>query len=184
MERCFGTHSTEPMNESLSLILRRCILEKRVYGGSLNSPEVKACSILKNAGILLHENEPQTMAYTSPLAKRFIFRNLFPKRSDSDSSPLTLLDLVESVISKMSAGLLRRSTVKGKFPKETVFPHMFLNALAELTPPDCSIRPKLSELFPSRRTRILLPKKPSRGRLIFTSVVLSAGVSSSLPTDL
>jgi len=48
----------------------------------------------------------------------------------------------------MSASVLKNSTLPGDFPKETVFQLLFMEVLALNTPPECSICPKLSKIFP------------------------------------
>lgn len=53
----------------------------------------------------------------------------------------------------MSSTVLKSSTVPGDFPKEAVFQHLFMEGLALHTPPDCSICPELSKIFPSDSNR-------------------------------
>jgi hypothetical protein len=147
MARCFGSSHSNPIGDDFKNFLKRCFVNEKIQLNSLENPaDVASYSSLKKAGILV-ELPDTTFAFSSMLAKRYYFKWIFPKRSMF--TPKTLPDLIRSVISSMSANILKNSTVAGDFPKEAVFQHLFMEGLALFTKPDCSICPELSKIFPA-----------------------------------
>ena len=147
MARCFGSRHSNPVGDEFKKFLKRCFAQDRTsLNGFMIQEDIDSYSSLKKAGILL-EFPDKTFGFSSPLAKRYYFNWIFPKRSVM--VPLSLTDLVRNVVSSMSAAILKNSTRPGEFPKEAVFQHLFMEGLAAFTPPDCCICPELSKIFPS-----------------------------------
>ena len=96
------------------------------------------------AGLIDFPN--QKLIFAFPLAKRYVFWKLFSYRADRN--PDTLFDLVKLSIQMMSSSLLCTSTVTSELPKEGIFQHQFMNALAKNTDLNTYICPELSQLFP------------------------------------
>lgn len=146
MGRCFGdTHST-PIGNDFKMFLKKIMVnEKQILNILANQQDIDSYSSLKKAGILV-ELPDNTLEFSSQLAKRYYFKWIFPNRSLT--SPSTLFKLIGNVVSSMSATTLKNSTRPGYFPKEPVFQHLFMEGLASFTPPNCSICPELSKIFP------------------------------------
>ena len=146
MARCFGSGHSYPAGEDFKNFLQKCFENEKIQLNILsNQQDEESYSSLKKAGILV-ELSDSTFSFSSQLAKRYYFKWIFPKRSDT--APESLIELVRNVISSMSATTLQNSTRLGDFPKEAVFQHLFMEGLASFTPPNCSICPELSKIFP------------------------------------
>lgn len=147
MARCFGSRHSKPVGNDFKNFLKRCFADDLIqFNGLMNEEDNDAYSSLKKAGILV-EYPDTTFGFSSPLAKRYYFKWIFPNRSLT--APSSLVELIRNVVSSMSATILANSTEPGDFPKEAVFQHLFMEGLASFTPPDCSICPELSKIFPS-----------------------------------
>jgi hypothetical protein len=120
--------------------------EKQILNSLTNQQDNHSYSSLKKAGILV-EFPDTTFGFSSQLAKRYYFKWIFPNRSLT--APSTLAEFIGNVVSSMSATILKNSTRPGDFPKEAVFQHLFMEGLASFTPPNCSICPELSKIFPA-----------------------------------
>jgi energy-coupling factor transporter ATP-binding protein EcfA2 len=146
MARCFGSGHSKPMGNEFKYFLKRCFVDKSM---ELTSKAVEqdpdSFYSLQKAGILV-KFPNSTFGYSSLLAKRYYFEKIFPDRSDSP--PSSLPELIQNVISTMSSSTLKNSTLPGKFPKEAVFKHLFMDGLELYTPPSCCICPDLSIIFP------------------------------------
>ena len=146
MVRCFGAHHSAPIGNDFKKILIKILLdEKQILNRLDNQQDNDSYSSLKRAGILV-EYPDTTFGFSSPLAKRYYFKWVFPNRSLT--APSALVELIRNVVSRMSATILKNSTTPGDFPKEAVFQHLFMEGLATLTPPTCCICPELSKIFP------------------------------------
>jgi energy-coupling factor transporter ATP-binding protein EcfA2 len=145
MARCFGSRHSKPVGDDFKNFLKRCFSDDRTQlNGLMNQEDNDSYSSLKKAGILV-EFPDTTFGFSSPLAKRYYFKWIFPNRSLT--APSTLAELIGNVVSSMSATILKNSTRPGDFPKEAVFQHLFMEGLASFTPPNCSICPELSKIF-------------------------------------
>ena len=146
MGRCFGVTHSAPIGNDFKTFLKKIMLdEKQTLKSLANQQDNHSYSSLKKAGILV-EFPDTTYGFSSQLAKRYYFKWIFPNRSPT--APSTLVGLIGNVVSSMSATILKNSTRPGDFPKEAVFQHLFMEGLATLTPPTCSICPELSKIFP------------------------------------
>ncbi|KAJ1503809.1 hypothetical protein HMI54_005373 [Coelomomyces lativittatus] len=147
MARCFGSRHSKPVGDDFKNVLKRCFAGDLIQlNGLMNEEDNDSYSSLKKAGILV-KYPNTTFGFSSPLAKRYYFKWIFPNRSLT--APSTLMELIGNVVSSMSATILANSTRPGDFPKEAVFQHLFMEGLASFTPPDCSICPELSKIFPA-----------------------------------
>ncbi|KAI8823202.1 hypothetical protein BJ741DRAFT_634842 [Chytriomyces cf. hyalinus JEL632] len=145
MDRCFGSAHSRPIGEDFKKFLKRIFVKEEDQPQNLAVVEdEKSYASLKKSGILV-ELPDATFTFSSPLAKRYYFKWVFPNRSLT--MPTSLHELVHNVVESMSSNLLNRSTVAGDFPKEAVFQHLFLDGLARFTKADCSICPELSKIF-------------------------------------
>jgi hypothetical protein len=146
MARCFGSNHLNPVGNDLKSFLKALFGNKNLCSYSFESAQDnKIFSALKKAGILA-DLSGNSVGFSSPLAKRYYFKWIFPKRTPD--APSSLRELIEKVISSMSSSVLKNSTL-GEFPKEAVFQHLFMEGLALYTSPGCSICPELSKVFPS-----------------------------------
>ncbi|TPX71022.1 hypothetical protein CcCBS67573_g06320 [Chytriomyces confervae] len=142
MDRCFGSAHSRPIGEDFKKFLKRIFVKEEGQPQNLAVVEdEKSYASLKKSGILV-ELPDATFTFSSPLAKRYYFKWVFPNRSLT--MPTSLHELVHNVVESMSSN---RSTVAGDFPKEAVFQHLFLDGLARFTKADCSICPELSKIF-------------------------------------
>jgi hypothetical protein len=163
MSRCFGNleQLKNPRESNLKIFLEKCFLGGIHSLARSNEEKVLQLIQLEKSGIL--EEVGDGLRFTSPLARRFCGRWLFPNRSDESEKSKTLLELVFKTIGSMSTSLLRSSAYpSGEFPKEAVFQHLFMVALAQCTPPDCSICPELSEVFPNPETEFQIKAPVAR----------------------
>jgi hypothetical protein len=153
MVRCFGSTHSKPVSKDLENCLVNCFLGGIHWLAHPGEVEKTQLIQLKKCGIL--EVTGHGVGFTSPLARRFYAQLLFPNRSAESEKPNTLLGLTIKTIGSMSASLLRNSVTRSdSFPKEAVFQHLFMVALAQSTPPDCMIYPELSEVFPDPQAEI------------------------------
>ncbi|KAI9105807.1 hypothetical protein DFS34DRAFT_690284 [Phlyctochytrium arcticum] len=150
VNRCFGSKQSAPVDSGLRTFLQQCLicpddLEKPTFEDDKTTDHL---SLLMKVGLLV-EVVSNKFAFSSPLAKRYYCRWLFPKRSPS--APANLKVLMKQAISDMSSAILRSSSPGGvDFPKEATFQHLFMQSLAASTPPSCAICPELSTVFPER----------------------------------
>jgi hypothetical protein len=98
----------------------------------LAKKDIKCVTIIKKTGIVV-EDSNGVIGFTSPLAKRFFTRHLFPYRSHTD--PDSLKSLVLDSVKQLSSSRLRGSTSSDSFPKEAVFQNLLMRSLALSTPP-------------------------------------------------
>lgn len=137
----------KPVGDDFKNFLKRCFADSLTQlNGLMNEKDNDSYSSLKKAGILV-EYPDTTFGFSSPLAKRYYFKWIFPNRSLT--APSTLVELIGNVVASMSATILANSTRPGDFPKEAAFQHLFMEGLASFTRPDCSICPELSKIFPA-----------------------------------
>ncbi|KAI9089852.1 hypothetical protein DFS34DRAFT_673037 [Phlyctochytrium arcticum] len=150
VNRCFGSKQSAPVDSGLRTFLQQCLicpddLEKPTFEDDKTADHL---SLLMKVGLLVEVGSIK-FAFSSPLAKRYYCRWLFPKRSPS--APANLKVLMKQAISDMSSAILRSSSPGGvDFPKEATFQHLFMQSLAASTPPSCAICPELSTVFPER----------------------------------
>ncbi|KAF4027937.1 putative AAA domain-containing protein [Phytophthora infestans] len=112
----------------------------------LSDDEMQCFTRLKKAGIVFEDGA--YVNFTSPLAERYYYKWLFPGRGYVN--PTSLYELVRKAIGSMSASVLKQSVVREyDFPKEAVFQHQFMAALALHTMNTCYICPELSRVFPA-----------------------------------
>jgi hypothetical protein len=146
MARCFGSAHSAPIGNDLKSFLKKILVNEKLIRNSFSDKrDTDTYLSLKKAGILV-EFPDSTFGFSSQLAKRYYFKWIFPKRSETD--PLSLSKLIINVVSSMSSTVLKNSTLPGDFPKEAVFQHLFMEGLALHTHPGCSICPELSKIFP------------------------------------
>ena len=146
MARCFGSAHSYPAGNDFKRFLKACFENKRIWCDSFtNLQDEDSYSSLKKAGILV-ELPDSSFGFSSPLAKRYYFKWIFPNRSQT--APSSLRELIRKVVSNMPSTVLKNSTLPGDFPKEAVFQHLFMEGLALHTPPHCSTCPELSKIFP------------------------------------
>ncbi|KAI3631251.1 hypothetical protein MIR68_010741 [Amoeboaphelidium protococcarum] len=146
MARCFGSAHSYPYGNEFKRYLKECFVGQRIrYDGFSNPQDDNVYSQLKKAGILV-ELPDSSVGFSSPLAKRYYFKWMFPNRAQT--APSSLRELIQKVVSSMSSTVLKNSTLPGDFPKEAVFQHLFMEGLVLHTPPNCSICPELSKIFP------------------------------------
>ncbi|KAI9092203.1 hypothetical protein DFS34DRAFT_313491 [Phlyctochytrium arcticum] len=154
MTRCFGEKQSTPVDRNLKTFLESCLLQpgRILQVASLDEEAKRHLRWLTKSGILSDTGQDETaveIKFSSPLAKRFYTRFLFPNRSSSVALPTSLESLMKVAISRLSGSLLRQSTVDdGGFPNETTFQHLLMAAVAASTPPTCQICPELSDVFP------------------------------------
>lgn len=134
IDRCYGN-----LDDFLEGI-KETILQSELQGLGEGSEMSK---LMFKAGLI---ESPKELKFTSPLAKRYIFKKCFPSRSMNN--PSSLIDLIKLSIMSMSSSLLRASTITGALPKEAVFQHLFMTALAANTKIGTYICPELSQIFP------------------------------------
>jgi hypothetical protein len=147
MARCFGSAHSYPVGIDFKKFLKGCFENKSIWRSCFtNLQDDDSYSSLRKAGILV-ELPDASFGFSSPLAKRYFFKWIFPDRSQT--TPSTLRELIRKVVSSMSSTVLKNSSLPGDFPKEAVFQHLFMEGLALHTPPHCSICPELSKIFPS-----------------------------------
>jgi hypothetical protein len=145
MARCFGSVHSAPVGNDFKSFLKGCFANEKGLDRFTNPQDNDSYSSLKKAGILV-EYPDSTFGFSSPLAKRYYFKWIFPGRSET--APSSLSELIRNVVSNMSSTVLKNSTRPGDFPKEAVFQHMFMEGLALYTLPGCYICPELSKIFP------------------------------------
>jgi len=144
--RCFGSAHSAPIGNDFKLFLKKVLVDEKPFqNGFANPQDDDSFSSLKKAGILV-ELPDSSVGFSSSLAKRYYFKWIFPNRSRT--RPSSLRELLIKVVSNMSSTVLKNSTFQGDFPKEAVFQHLFIEGLALYTPPECSICPELSKIFP------------------------------------
>ncbi|KAJ3194109.1 hypothetical protein HDU82_002567, partial [Entophlyctis luteolus] len=132
MDRCFGSAHSDPIGNDFKAFLKKIFVDERVLPHKLVNPEdEQSYASLKKSGILVELGNGD-FAFSSPLAKRYYFKWIFPNRSIT--APTSLHELVRNVIGSMSSNLLAQSTVADDFPKETVFQHLFLNDVSGIVP--------------------------------------------------
>ncbi|KAJ3291264.1 hypothetical protein HDU76_007305 [Blyttiomyces sp. JEL0837] len=142
-----------PIGDDFKKFLKRIVVNENVRPPSLaNKTDEESYLSRQKAGILVENKQDRTFMFSSPLAKRYYFRWIFPDRSFS--KPASLHELVRNVVGSMSSNLLKHSTVPGEFPKEAVFQHMFTEGLARFTKANCSICPELSKVFPDPNSNV------------------------------
>ncbi|KAJ3399638.1 hypothetical protein HDU80_007706 [Chytriomyces hyalinus] len=145
MDRCFGSAHSDPIGDDFKKFLKRIFVKEEGRPQQLAIAENEnTYALLEKTGILV-ELPDSTFAFSSPLAKRYYFKWVFPNRSSS--MPTSLHELVRNVVESMSSNLLHHSAVAGDFPKEAVIQHLFLDGLARFTKADCSICSELSKTF-------------------------------------
>ncbi|OWY90966.1 Crinkler (CRN), partial [Phytophthora megakarya] len=157
----YGRRHVIPSDIEFQTFLIKCLLDD-----SMPLPmqyDERSCFIrLMKTGIIARDAK-SFVKFTSPLATRYYFKYLFPKRGHHN--PSSLNELIRKVIGNMSARVLMQSTVdKNDFPNEATFKHQFMEGLALWTESTCSICPELSKVFPA------LPNQPSqhnRGEIDF-----------------
>ncbi len=142
--RCFGVQLPTPSSK-LRAFLVTCFFQPVPKKHQISKKDDLNLTILNKAGVIL-ENSNGTIGFSSPLAKRFFTKALFPNRSSTN--PLSLKSLIKDSVKRLSSSLLRRSALSDSFPKEAVFQHMLMSSLASLTLPSCAILPELSEVCP------------------------------------
>jgi hypothetical protein len=146
MDRCFGGGHSQPVAEDFKEFLKQCLSKETVaFNGFFNENDVETFYTLRKAGILVGESD-YAISFSSPLARRYYSRLLFPYRADTN--PVNLNQLILKTISSLSASILQNSVFCGDFPKEAVFQHVFMEGLASSTKFDCLICPELSRVFP------------------------------------
>ncbi|RKP16848.1 hypothetical protein ROZALSC1DRAFT_24826 [Rozella allomycis CSF55] len=140
MARCFGSaHKDVP--DHLKSHLISCL------SGTCDIPNEndEYLILLQQSGIVVANWT--FFDYSSPLARRYFFKWLFPNRSDDN--PSTIKELITKAIEHMSASFLKQSTPStDDFPKEAVFQQLMIQGFAKNTTHDCSICPDLSKHFP------------------------------------
>jgi hypothetical protein len=146
MARCFGSGNSNPVGNDFKSFLKGCFENKRMWAeGFVNSQDNDSYLKLKKGTLV--DLPDLSVGFSSHLAKRYHFDWIFPNRSKT--SPSSLRELIIKVVSNMSSTVLKNSTLPGGFPKEAVFQHLFMEELALHTPPECSICPELSKIFPT-----------------------------------
>lgn len=147
MARCFGSQHSIPVSQKLVDFLRRLFFESySVQPLNLNDDDKTTFVSLKKAGILI-END-QLIKFSSPMAKRYYSRLLYPLREENFRLPISMRHIILKTLSQLSPTLLRDVVSNEKrVPKEAVFQHLFMYGLAKSTPPNCSIHPELSKVF-------------------------------------
>ncbi|KAJ1555483.1 hypothetical protein HK096_002497 [Nowakowskiella sp. JEL0078] len=146
MARVFGSEHSYPLEKEFVTFLEEIFTGgKRLAPRNLGEKDEKLFISLQKSGVLI--NRDDMIDFTSPLARRYFIRWLFPQRANED--PDSLHSLMEKCIRSMSASLLLMSTVPGaKFSKEATFQHLTMRGLAENTTPNCAICPELSKIYP------------------------------------
>jgi hypothetical protein len=145
--RLFG-FDVPQIDPSLYECLQNCFLS----GSALNfvDENSKILELVKRGVLALTDYNQATgegkVAFTTPLARRYLMNRIFPNRGDT--VPTDVKSLVVTAIEMMSANSLLQSTPSHNlFPKEAVFQHIFMNSLLACLPPNCQVCPELSMDF-------------------------------------
>jgi hypothetical protein len=147
MTPCFGSAHALPIGPDFKTFMKKVFVDKRLCpSGFTNPQDGESYSSLENAGIL-ELPDSKSFGFSSPLAKRYYFKWLFPSRSET--SPSSLQELIRKVVSNMSCTALTNSSLPGDFPNKAVFQLQFVEGLALHTPPCYSICPDLLKVFSS-----------------------------------
>jgi hypothetical protein len=144
LERCFPS---KKINEQS----RRAILSAVVEAYQANmgdedddgaQADDEAIIMLIKAGIL-----KESMQFSSPIAKRFYYNQVFPRAPRDSEVPETLDDLIVEATKKLSARRLKgaRQEASGvlQSPKEAVYQQLFHESFASLLPVSYRIIPEL-----------------------------------------
>ncbi|KAJ3084154.1 hypothetical protein HK100_009342 [Physocladia obscura] len=144
MARVFGSDHSSPIDASFKNFLASCSTSGLTVAPPILGTDDAVClSSLQKAGILVEIDG--LIGFSSAMAQRYFIQWLFPYRSSTP--PESLNALLKSCIQNLSRSLFVQSVVDG-FPKEATFQHLLMEGLAKFTPPNCSICPELSKVFP------------------------------------
>jgi hypothetical protein len=144
MARVFGSDHSSPIDASFKNFLVSCFTSGLTAAPPILGTDDAVCfSRLQKAGILVEIGG--LIGFSSAMAQRYFIQWLFPYRSSTQ--PESLNALLKICIQNLSRSLLLQSVVDG-FPKEATFQHLLMEGLAKFTPPECSICPELSKVFP------------------------------------
>jgi hypothetical protein len=145
MARCFGSGHPLEMKTSYKEYLLKCCKSPNPAFIVENESDAECLKYLGKSGIIV-ENQG-TFGFSSPLAERYYFNRLYPRRANNN--PDSVVDLVQAAIKSMSSSALRASIIPNSCntPNEGTFQHLFMNGLLENTTPACSICPELSRRF-------------------------------------
>lgn len=142
LERCFPSRK---INEQSGRVILSAVVE--TYQANMGDnddddgakADDKAIIMLIKAGIL-----KESMQFSSPIAKRFYYNQVFPRAPRDSEVPETLDDLIVEATKKLSARRLKgaRQTVSEN-PKEAVYQQLFHESFASLLPVSYRIIPEL-----------------------------------------
>eukprot|EP00523_Entomoneis_sp_CCMP467_P022449 CAMPEP_0168856586 /NCGR_PEP_ID=MMETSP0727-20121128/15265_1 /TAXON_ID=265536 /ORGANISM="Amphiprora sp., Strain CCMP467" /LENGTH=524 /DNA_ID=CAMNT_0008911137 /DNA_START=138 /DNA_END=1709 /DNA_ORIENTATION=- len=146
LERCFPSRK---INEQSQRAILSAVVE--AYQANMGDEEEdndgaqaddEAIIMLIKAGIL-----KESMQFSSHIAKRFYYNQVFPRAPRGSEVPETLDDLIVEATKKLSARRLRgaRQEASGvmQSPKEAVYQQLFHEAFASLLPVSYRIIPEL-----------------------------------------
>jgi hypothetical protein len=98
MARCFGSAHSYPVGNDFKRFLKNCFENNKMMcrDSFINLKDDDSYSSLKKAGILV-ELSGSSFGFSSPLAKRYYFKWIFPNRSQTP--PSSLQELIRKVVS-------------------------------------------------------------------------------------
>jgi hypothetical protein len=147
LTRCFGSSISNNISSELKSILIECLFDRPLQKNNITSTDdLESITELIKSGILV-EDAGSYVEFTSPVAKRFYSRKLFPNRALSN--PTSLTNLLKKTIEAMSASLLAKADSSNGLPNEATFQHLFFTCLASNTRGDCQITAELSKTLSS-----------------------------------
>lgn len=141
LERCFPVSEID--DDARSVILDALVEAYQADMGrdSVRTSEAAIIKLIKG-GILT-----ESMRFTSPIAERFYYHEVFPRAASGTDVPETIDDLIERATEKLSARRLRvacqETSGEWQSPKEAVFQQLFHEAIASLLPVSYRIIPEL-----------------------------------------
>ena len=147
MWRCYGTTRSQAMGQESKNFLERliCSTGPQVVNGNLSNGDLKLFWGLRKHGILTQDESSKQIQFTSIMARRYYFNDLFPNRAEKN--PNNISDLIRKTLKHLDYQVLRSSTMPDYHIKEATFQHLFLAALAKCTTPGISILPEMSITF-------------------------------------
>lgn len=143
MERCFGPNHSQSITQDFVDFLRNVFVNKELKRIDMTEQDEVVYYDLLKAGILVESKN--IVDFSSEMARRYYFKQLFPNRSLLN--PSSLVDLIRNCVSRFSSSFLQKTVIAGQFPKEATFQHILFNSLAECTECSTFIYPELSRSF-------------------------------------
>jgi hypothetical protein len=141
MGRCYGSNHSTPFGNDFKEYLKRIwVNEKLIQNGFSDERDNDSFLRLKKNGII-GETTSGYFGFSSPLAKRYYFKCIFPNRTLTAAS--TFKEVIENVVSNISATILNDSSIKGDIRNEEPFHHFLMEGLRSNTFPTNISNPKI-----------------------------------------